>query len=333
MHSSNSDVDSSPFSINSLLRNDKKQTNKISTIIASSSNDKNNNNENNPSSSINSSILTIDKCEPANINLDIHNCSYASMPNTTGHQIEINSESFANRDLTKSNSNMIGEHFYSNLHWYNHYLPSNELLHALNHQQQQHHHSNRHQIIDMYHKYLLAYPNGGKTFFENTNPIHGDPKIFKSNLFKRFGLFGQDLSLALNNRQQSQNQFKLPTDNRFSPILNIHNVESPLSIRGTIIYFLFSFIIYLFFLDNFKKSANIEHVGSSHNFEENNANSNSRKSDQTNGIKKPKKKRSRAAFSHAQVYELEKRFNHQKYLSGPERADLAQGNFQLFCFY
>lgn len=43
-------------------------------------------------------------------------------------------------------------------------------------------------------------------------------------------------------------------------------------------------------------------------------------------IKKPKKKRSRAAFSHSQVYELEKRFSHQKYLSGPERADLAQGN-------
>ncbi|UXI20435.1 ferritin [Sarcoptes scabiei] len=40
--------------------------------------------------------------------------------------------------------------------------------------------------------------------------------------------------------------------------------------------------------------------------------------------KKSKKKRSRAAFSHAQVYELEKRFNRQKYLSGPERSDLAQ---------
>ncbi|CAF0776154.1 unnamed protein product [Brachionus calyciflorus] len=38
---------------------------------------------------------------------------------------------------------------------------------------------------------------------------------------------------------------------------------------------------------------------------------------------KPKKKRSRAAFSHAQVLELEKRFNYQRYLSGPERADLA----------
>ncbi|CAK6953255.1 NK3 homeobox 3 [Scomber scombrus] len=35
------------------------------------------------------------------------------------------------------------------------------------------------------------------------------------------------------------------------------------------------------------------------------------------------KKRSRAAFSHAQVYELERRFNTQRYLSGPERADLA----------
>lgn len=37
-----------------------------------------------------------------------------------------------------------------------------------------------------------------------------------------------------------------------------------------------------------------------------------------------RKKRSRAAFSHGQVFELERRFGHQKYLSGPERADLAQ---------
>ncbi|XP_064789164.1 homeobox protein koza-like [Oncorhynchus masou masou] len=35
------------------------------------------------------------------------------------------------------------------------------------------------------------------------------------------------------------------------------------------------------------------------------------------------KKRSRAAFTHAQVYELERRFNLQRYLSGPERANLA----------
>nr|XP_033799267.1 homeobox protein zampogna-like [Geotrypetes seraphini] len=38
---------------------------------------------------------------------------------------------------------------------------------------------------------------------------------------------------------------------------------------------------------------------------------------------KASKKRSRAAFSHAQVYELERRFSLQRYLSGPERADLA----------
>ncbi|XP_028279426.1 NK3 homeobox 3 [Parambassis ranga] len=36
------------------------------------------------------------------------------------------------------------------------------------------------------------------------------------------------------------------------------------------------------------------------------------------------KKRSRAAFSHAQVHELERRFSTQRYLSGPERADLAR---------
>lgn len=41
-----------------------------------------------------------------------------------------------------------------------------------------------------------------------------------------------------------------------------------------------------------------------------------------------RKKRSRAAFSHAQVYELERRFSQQRYLSGPERADLA-GSLKL----
>ncbi|XP_054159392.1 homeobox protein bagpipe-like [Oppia nitens] len=44
----------------------------------------------------------------------------------------------------------------------------------------------------------------------------------------------------------------------------------------------------------------------------------------SSAITKPRKKRSRAAFSHSQVYELERRFTHQRYLSGPERADLAQ---------
>ncbi|XP_030214947.1 homeobox protein Nkx-3.1 isoform X2 [Gadus morhua] len=43
------------------------------------------------------------------------------------------------------------------------------------------------------------------------------------------------------------------------------------------------------------------------------------------GVRKAtgKQKRSRAAFSHLQVLELEKKFNHQKYLSAPERAHLA----------
>lgn len=36
-----------------------------------------------------------------------------------------------------------------------------------------------------------------------------------------------------------------------------------------------------------------------------------------------KQKRSRAAFTHLQVLELEKKFNYQKYLSAPERAHLA----------
>ncbi|XP_062911376.1 homeobox protein Nkx-3.1-like [Mobula hypostoma] len=41
------------------------------------------------------------------------------------------------------------------------------------------------------------------------------------------------------------------------------------------------------------------------------------------GVRSPKKKRTRAAFSHAQVLELERRFDGQRYLSAPERADLA----------
>ncbi|XP_053306931.1 homeobox protein zampogna-like [Spea bombifrons] len=45
--------------------------------------------------------------------------------------------------------------------------------------------------------------------------------------------------------------------------------------------------------------------------------------DKNEDIQKANKKRSRAAFSHAQVYELERRFSLQRYLSGPERADLA----------
>lgn len=44
--------------------------------------------------------------------------------------------------------------------------------------------------------------------------------------------------------------------------------------------------------------------------------------DDTIAIKR--KKRSRAAFSHAQVFELERRFAQQRYLSGPERSDLAK---------
>ncbi|XP_041371235.1 homeobox protein Nkx-3.2-like [Gigantopelta aegis] len=45
--------------------------------------------------------------------------------------------------------------------------------------------------------------------------------------------------------------------------------------------------------------------------------------DETSSPSRPRKKRSRSSFSHGQVYELERRFRHQRYLSGPERADLA----------
>ncbi|KAL6117221.1 nkx3-2 [Pungitius sinensis] len=57
--------------------------------------------------------------------------------------------------------------------------------------------------------------------------------------------------------------------------------------------------------------------------EPNNATDSSTLDEKSPDQPKQRKKRSRAAFSHAQVFELERRFNHQRYLSGPERADLA----------
>lgn len=45
---------------------------------------------------------------------------------------------------------------------------------------------------------------------------------------------------------------------------------------------------------------------------------------QSDDLNCSRKKRSRAAFSHAQVFELERRFAQQRYLSGPERTELAK---------
>ena len=47
-------------------------------------------------------------------------------------------------------------------------------------------------------------------------------------------------------------------------------------------------------------------------------------SKQSDDLNCNRKKRSRAAFSHAQVFELERRFSVQRYLSGPERTELAK---------
>ncbi|XP_034486180.1 homeobox protein bagpipe [Drosophila innubila] len=46
--------------------------------------------------------------------------------------------------------------------------------------------------------------------------------------------------------------------------------------------------------------------------------------DSLSGSALSRKKRSRAAFSHAQVFELERRFAQQRYLSGPERSEMAK---------
>ncbi|KAG6934475.1 NK3 homeobox 1 [Chelydra serpentina] len=48
------------------------------------------------------------------------------------------------------------------------------------------------------------------------------------------------------------------------------------------------------------------------------------KSSPSNQRTPKQQKRSRAAFSHTQVIELERKFSHQKYLSAPERAHLAR---------
>uniref|UniRef100_A0A8C6UEX6 Homeobox protein Nkx-3.2 n=1 Tax=Neogobius melanostomus TaxID=47308 RepID=A0A8C6UEX6_9GOBI len=70
-----------------------------------------------------------------------------------------------------------------------------------------------------------------------------------------------------------------------------------------------------------QESTSMENIKS--DCEANNATDSSAMEDKTIDQPKQRKKRSRAAFSHAQVFELERRFNHQRYLSGPERADLA----------
>nr|XP_057931735.1 homeobox protein Nkx-3.2 [Doryrhamphus excisus] len=69
------------------------------------------------------------------------------------------------------------------------------------------------------------------------------------------------------------------------------------------------------------ESAAVDHTKS--DCETNNAADSSTQDEKSADQPKQRKKRSRAAFSHAQVFELERRFNHQRYLSGPERADLA----------
>ncbi|CAL1526454.1 unnamed protein product [Lymnaea stagnalis] len=57
---------------------------------------------------------------------------------------------------------------------------------------------------------------------------------------------------------------------------------------------------------------------------ESNFSSNMGKKSSMDDTSRIKRKRCRASFTHAQVYELERRFRHQRYLSGPERAELAQ---------
>lgn len=74
---------------------------------------------------------------------------------------------------------------------------------------------------------------------------------------------------------------------------------------------------------SYANSALVQNGTFHHNNSNNNNHSNSSNMHPHGLLVKPKKKRSRAAFSHAQVLELERRFNYQRYLSGPERADLA----------
>jgi len=67
---------------------------------------------------------------------------------------------------------------------------------------------------------------------------------------------------------------------------------------------------------------NPAHSGTIHT--ESHSSPNSYSSPSHRQLLKQRKKRSRAAFSHHQVFELERRFGCQRYLSGPERSELAR---------
>ena len=143
--------------------------------------------------------------------------------------------------------------------------------------------------------------------FLNTNDLQ-NAMLTAAHLFKPFATQN-----SLNNSSSSS----LPsTDlNAFHHQTNLNNLTSNLNNSAQYLNHMYnaSFHSLASYRNNLYNLSNLS-TNQMRSFDAYNLNSNGQLS---------RKKRTRAAFTHSQVFELEKRFQRQRYLSGPERSELA----------
>lgn len=233
------------------------------------------------------------------------------------------------------------EQFYSNFHsWIHHRSTATTSIPVMVNHNDHHHHQtqtlpptsttivDQHQnLLEMYHQYMLSSSSSSSLYNSQKFLMNNENRLLKNcNLLRKFHIFNEQNSSPQQQQQPQQQSLELKAE-------NMTTTSSSLSIKGLICLKMMkiSFFTIRFSIDmttNFNhrnQSTSGRHCMNNNkirpSLESHNSNNNL-----NNQLNKPKtkKKRSRAAFSHAQVYELEKRFNHQKYLSGPERSELAR---------
>lgn len=232
------------------------------------------------------------------------------------------------------------EQFYSNFHsWIHHRSTATTAIPVMVNHNDHHHHQTQtlpptsttivdhHQnLLEMYHQYMLSSSSSSSLYNSQKFLMNNDNRLLKNcNLLRKFHIFNEQNS-SPQHQQPQQQSLELKAE-------NMTTTSSSLSIKGLICLKMMkiSFFTIRFSIDmttdfnHRNQSTSGRHCMNNNkirpSLESHNSNNNL-----NNQLNKPKtkKKRSRAAFSHAQVYELEKRFNHQKYLSGPERSELAR---------
>ncbi|XP_046910026.2 uncharacterized protein LOC124491434 [Dermatophagoides farinae] len=214
------------------------------------------------------------------------------------------------------------EQFYSNFHsWIHHRSTATTSIPVMVNHNDHHHHQTQtlpptsttivdhHQnLLEMYHQYMLSSSSSSSLYNSQKFLMNNDNRLLKNcNLLRKFHIFNEQNSSPQQQQQPQQQSLELKAE-------NMTTTSSSLSIKDMTTDF-----------NHRNQSTSGRHCMNNNkirpSLESHNSNNNL-----NNQLNKPKtkKKRSRAAFSHAQVYELEKRFNHQKYLSGPERSELAR---------